>query len=233
MPAKGTAEIGRESETAAAGRPAGRSDRAGARRAGIRTEAARIFAERGYHGASMQEVADAVGCTKAGLYHYYGSKEELLFDILGFADEEIGALFAAEAGAETAGAAALAADPLAHVGRIVETHVGWYLRHPDIARVAFRDWAALGGERRAAQIERRRRHGHMLRDGIEACRRQGLIAADAPVGLLANFINGAVAVSNIWFQPAGPESPESIGAAFGDMAVAVLLGAAGSKGQQA
>src|SRR5258707_80553 len=41
------------------------------RRAHLRDEAARIFAERGYHAASLQEVADAIGFTKASIYYYY------------------------------------------------------------------------------------------------------------------------------------------------------------------
>ncbi|MGH9356521.1 MAG: TetR/AcrR family transcriptional regulator, partial [Terriglobia bacterium] len=39
--------------------------------------AARVFNEKGYTGASMQDIADAVGLTKAGLYHHIGSKDRL------------------------------------------------------------------------------------------------------------------------------------------------------------
>lgn len=164
----------------------------------------------------MQEIADAIGFTKASIYYYFKSKEDLLFDVLTFADQEVGALFAAEAEAGN--------DPLVHVGRLVAVHVTWYLQQPDIAKVAFRDWTALTGPLLTAQTDRRRKHSHVLRDSIERCRAEGLIDADAKVGLLTNFINGAVAASNVWFKPAGPETPEAVGKAFGDMAVAVLLG---------
>lgn len=186
------------------------------RRTLLRNEGARVFAERGYHGASMQEVADAIGFTKASIYYYYKGKEELLFDILTFADEEVGALFAAEAEAGN--------DPLVHIGRLVAIHVTWYLQHPDIAKVAFRDWTALTEPLLTTQKDRRREHSHVLRRAIERCRVEGLIPADAKVGLLTNFINGAVAASNVWFKAAGPETPETVGKAFGDMAVSVLLG---------
>lgn len=186
------------------------------RRTELRGEGARIFAERGYHGASIQEIADAIGFTKASIYYYYKSKEELLFDILTYADEEVSALFAAEAGTDN--------DPLTHVARLVAIHVTWYLQHPDIAKVAFRDWTALTEPLLTLQTDRRRAHSHVLRDGIERCRQEGIIAADAKVGLITNFINGAVAASNVWFKPAGPETPETVGKAFSEMAVAVLLG---------
>jgi AcrR family transcriptional regulator len=44
--------------------------------------AAQCFAERSYPAASMNDIAAASGTSKARLYHYYGSKEAILFDLL-------------------------------------------------------------------------------------------------------------------------------------------------------
>lgn len=46
--------------------------------------AARVFYEKSYDGASMQDIAEAVGLTKAGLYHHVGSKDQLLFEIMNY-----------------------------------------------------------------------------------------------------------------------------------------------------
>lgn len=46
--------------------------------------AARVFYEKSYEGASMQDIAEAVGLTKAGLYHHIGSKDRLLFEIMNY-----------------------------------------------------------------------------------------------------------------------------------------------------
>lgn len=46
--------------------------------------AARVFYDQGYDGASMQDIAEAVGLTKAGLYHHVGSKDRLLFEIMNY-----------------------------------------------------------------------------------------------------------------------------------------------------
>src|SRR5690242_17179176 len=43
--------------------------------------AARIFAERGYDQTSVQELTDAMGLAAGALYHYFGSKEQLLVQI--------------------------------------------------------------------------------------------------------------------------------------------------------
>ena len=43
--------------------------------------AARVFYAKSYDGASMQDIAEAVGLTKAGIYHHVGSKDRLLYEI--------------------------------------------------------------------------------------------------------------------------------------------------------
>src|SRR5512145_909089 len=40
--------------------------------------AARVFAERGFHGATTQDIADVLGIRQASLYYYFASKEEAL-----------------------------------------------------------------------------------------------------------------------------------------------------------
>ena len=45
----------------------------------ILRNAARIFAEKGYHSTSMRDISRETGVSLAGLYHYCKSKEELLF----------------------------------------------------------------------------------------------------------------------------------------------------------
>src|SRR5215831_3056454 len=49
------------------------------RLAGVLEHAARIFCEKGYEGASMRDLSRATGMSLAGLYHYFASKEELLY----------------------------------------------------------------------------------------------------------------------------------------------------------
>ncbi len=53
-----------------------------AKRVHILRVAARLFADKGYARASMSQVAKECGISKANIYHYYSSKDTLLFDIL-------------------------------------------------------------------------------------------------------------------------------------------------------
>jgi TetR/AcrR family transcriptional regulator, cholesterol catabolism regulator len=54
------------------------------RRAGMCRAAAQIFRTRGFDATSVSDIARALGLTKAGLYHYFESKEALLFEIMTF-----------------------------------------------------------------------------------------------------------------------------------------------------
>lgn len=66
-----------------------RSDNFEGQREVILGSAADLFARRGYHGTSMNDVAEASGLSKATLYHYYDDKSELLSSI---ADRHVSAL---------------------------------------------------------------------------------------------------------------------------------------------
>jgi len=70
--------------------PRGKSPTFELQRTGILQAAAPLFAERGFAGASMSELANACGISKPLLYHYYDGKEDLLFDIAnGYVDRLI------------------------------------------------------------------------------------------------------------------------------------------------
>src|SRR5271166_4922660 len=55
----------------------------------IYNKAAEIFHERGFDATSMSSIASAVDLTKAGLYYYIESKEDLLYAIINFAMERL------------------------------------------------------------------------------------------------------------------------------------------------
>src|ERR1044072_4761744 len=75
-----------------------------------------VFAQRGYEGATMLDVAQAAGFSKAGVYHYYASKEHLLHGLLqGSLQEVVADLEAADPGEAVDAARRLAARVDAYV----------------------------------------------------------------------------------------------------------------------
>jgi len=71
-----------------------------ARRDTILDEATRLFAERGYEGASMADLAERVGLRKASLFHHFASKDELRAAVLNRLVQEVGGAIAVAAVAE-------------------------------------------------------------------------------------------------------------------------------------
>src|SRR5512134_1185519 len=59
------------------------------RAAEVYRTAARLILEKGYDATSVGDIADALGITKAGLYHYIKGKTELLYEIMKFGLEEL------------------------------------------------------------------------------------------------------------------------------------------------
>src|SRR5919204_4729205 len=59
------------------------------RLAEIYRTAAQIILRKGYDATSVNDIANALGMTKAGLYHYIHGKKELLFDIMNYGMEEL------------------------------------------------------------------------------------------------------------------------------------------------
>jgi AcrR family transcriptional regulator len=142
--------------------------------------ALRVFAERGYDGASMDDVARAAGITKASIYHHVSGKEALLERGLGRA---LDALFAILD--EPASRDGRAIDRLRHiVGRVAETT----LRLLPELTVLFGIHGASKSERTA--VERRRTFDRVVTEIIAQAQRDGDARADLDPRLGARLIFG-------------------------------------------
>src|SRR5688572_31850165 len=84
----------------------------------LRTAAA-IFAEKGYHQASIRDIARATGVSLSGLYYYFNSKEELLFLIQ---DHAFGTLLA-----NLEGLLEGEAQPLRRLRILMENHLRYFI----------------------------------------------------------------------------------------------------------
>ena len=128
--------------------PSRRSSKWQARRQAIIDTSARVFAHRGYHATGIAELCTENDLGKGALYHYIGSKEELLAAIHDRVMDEVmlGADRVAEAGGSPSRQLAMLGDELLDV-----IH-----RYPDHVWVFLHEFPALTGER-AEQFRRRRR----------------------------------------------------------------------------
>lgn len=113
-----------------------------------------IFAEKGYHHASVRDVAAATGVSPAGLYYYFKSKEELLFLIL---DHCLVSLLTA-----VKGAAAGVEDPADRIRTVIRSHLQFFMGHRDEMRVLAQEWESLSGGFRAEVLGRQRDYAAMV-----------------------------------------------------------------------
>ncbi|MFQ5898239.1 MAG: TetR/AcrR family transcriptional regulator [Candidatus Methylomirabilia bacterium] len=117
------------------------------------------FARRGYHQASIREIARAADLSLAGLYHYVKSKDELLFLVIDASlDGLLGKLEAA---------VAEAVNPEAKLLALIRTHLEFAFHQGAALKVINRDIEALAEPHRTAAATKR--HSYLLR-GLELLR---------------------------------------------------------------
>ena len=111
--------------------------------------AARVFAEKGYHQASIRDISRAAGVSLAGLYYYFQSKEELLFLIQ---DHALGSLIAGvEDRLPTSG------DPLEKLRILIDNQLRFFVDNMSEMKVLSHEAGSLTGEFRANVEAQKRR----------------------------------------------------------------------------
>ncbi len=170
--------------------------------------ALRVFAERGYDGASMDDVARAAGITKASIYHHVSGKEALLERGLGRA---LDALFAILD--EPAATSGRAVERLRHiVSRVAETTLHLL---PELT-VLFRVRGTSRSEREA--LERRRRFDRVVTDIIATAQREGDVRADLDPRLTARLIFGMSNSVVEWYRSGSSLGGEDVARAIAAIA---------------
>ncbi|MCW2977309.1 MAG: transcriptional regulator, TetR family [Actinomycetia bacterium] len=162
------------------------------RRAELTRAAARLFAQKGYHGTSVGDLAEALGMQKGSLYTHIDSKADLLWDV-------------AREGAE-AFHAALDAIPedgpvLERIRAALRAHMRVVAEQLDIATVFVREWRYLEGERREQFVAERRRYEERVRALFREGRERGELRADLDDGTAALLTLSAANWAYTWLRP--------------------------------
>ena len=104
-------------------------------------QAARLFAERGFHGTSVSDIGTACGISGPAIYKHFPSKDALLARLLVDISEQL-----VEGGRAVA---RNGSDPGRALEALVDFHTDFALAEPDVIRVQDRDLASLSDEDRA------------------------------------------------------------------------------------
>ena len=162
------------------------------RREELTRTAARLFAERGFHGTSMGDLAEAMGVQKGSLYSLTGSKQELLQETLRQGAEAFhGALDAVPEDAPS----------VERIRVALRGHLRVVSEQIDVATVFTREWRYLEGDARDVFLAERRRYEErwraLLREGVEA----GELRTDLDVAAAALLVLSAANWAYTWLEP--------------------------------
>jgi AcrR family transcriptional regulator len=171
--------------------------------------AAQLFAQRGYHGTSIEDLIAATGLTRGGLYHYTDSKQGLLFGVL---DELMDPLLE-----QARGIVEQPGRPEEHLRLVARAWLAHVAAHLDHMIVFERERATLEADPRWEQVRRARREFERLLAGVlERGRADGSFAIDDPQLVLLALL-GMVNHTANWLRPAGRLRPEQVADSFCDV----------------
>ncbi|MBQ1081429.1 MULTISPECIES: TetR/AcrR family transcriptional regulator [unclassified Nocardiopsis] len=176
--------------------------------------ATRLFAEQGFESTSVQEVVAAAGVTKGAMYHYFGSKDDLLHEVyarvLRMQTEHLLEISSREAPvAERVHAAA--AD-------VIVTSVA----NMDDTKIFFRSMHQLAPEKQRSVRAERRGYHEIFRAMIEQGQNEGVFRTDVPADLVVDYFFGSVHHLGTWYRRDGELTGDDVGRHFADLLVAGL-----------
>ncbi|HEX6622790.1 MAG TPA: TetR/AcrR family transcriptional regulator [Pyrinomonadaceae bacterium] len=169
------------------------------RLAEIYRAAAQIILRKGYDATSVNDIANALGMTKAGLYHYINGKKELLYDIMNFGLGELDE--------EVAAPAKAIADPSARLRFIVASHARLVTRGQGAITILVDEITALTPAQHRKITQRKRAYFDYLRDTLDELKAAGKLQ-DVDTTAATFSLLGIVNWLSRWFRQGGALTEE-------------------------
>jgi AcrR family transcriptional regulator len=192
--------------------PSALSDRPRARIDDVRDIALTLFAERGYHGTTMSQIAAALGVRVPTLYSHIRSKQDLLAEIVvETTDAVLADYHHAIAGIN---------DVSERLRRAVEAYALRHATHRRQALVVNRDVFSLDEPTRSAVLANRHQHERAIRqlitDGIEA----GVFHVRSPSMASFAILEMSVSIAH-WFREDGTLTADEVARQYSEFALSI------------
>ncbi|MFN7928001.1 MAG: TetR/AcrR family transcriptional regulator [Blastocatellia bacterium] len=171
--------------------------------------AAWLFCEKGYEATSMSDIAERVGITKAGVYHFIkGTKQELLFEIISFGLDRLDVTVVEPARALTDAEARLRFIITSHVGLIISgsTSEGY-----NPVTIVVEEVSGLSPKQLQTVNQRKRGYVELIRDTLKDLQAEGKLKDVNPT-VTAFSILGTILWVARWYRASGSLTAETVAA---------------------
>jgi AcrR family transcriptional regulator len=171
----------------------------------ILRHAARVFAERGFEGASIRDISRETGVSLSGLYYYFDSKQDLLYLIQNNTFNSV----LESAGVRLKGIR----QPVARLRALVQNHVEYFLSHPNEMKVLSHEDEALEEPYREKIAAIKRRYYGLVREVFDSLATGGLARGVNPrlaVLSLFGMMNWVYKWHNAKVDPGADELTDAI-----------------------
>lgn len=176
--------------------------------------AALIFSQKGFHAASMQDIAEAVNLQKASLYYHVSSKQEILLALLDKAldllIDRIGAVIE------------MPLSPEQKLRLSMTTYLKTLLERKDLAAILLLEHRSLDSNLKAQHIPRRDRLEALWKDIIREGIENRTFICDDP-GFITRSILGMLNWTITWYRPDGAMDSEAIAKQYADLALMGIM----------
>jgi AcrR family transcriptional regulator len=184
----------------------------GIRRQEVLDCAVKLFAERGFDGTSINDIAERTTLKKPSLYHYFPSKQHILVAVL---EDEMSALWV------RAQEIAQIADPMERIRGLLAAHLSNFRRKLPQIRVFLLERNKIDAKLAARYVEQRRLYDALYIDTIRDGQRAGIFRGDDPV-VLAYAVLGIVNWMVQWYDPKGRLSLDEVSSILQQCALGAL-----------
>lgn len=172
------------------------------------------FAQQGYHGTSIRDIAAAAGLSVPGVYHHYRSKQEILEALLGTIMEDL--LWRSRCAVETA-----TPEPGARFDVLVDHLLRYHMVCRREAFVVSNELRSLTGAGRDVVVARRDAQQRMIVDAIEEGRAGGVFSTPIPRDAARGVASLCVGVAS-WYVETGPLGPDELAGRYLSLARAMV-----------
>jgi AcrR family transcriptional regulator len=174
----------------------------------ILSAAAQIFSQKGFHAASMQDIAQAVNLQKASLYHHIASKQDILLAIL---DQALDLLIEH---IEQVAIQPLPAEEKLRLAMVA--YLQAMLEQRDLAAVLLLEHRSLDDQYRSQHIPRRDRFERLWREMLQEGVEQGIFIC-TDLALASRSRLGVMNWTITWYRPEGDLAPVDIAEQTADL----------------